>query len=216
MRSGGHEPRAAGRWVAALALLGAARSEAQTVAGIARDRATGGPVIGVIVALRDAADSVVVRGRTDSLGTFYVATPGPGRYSVVFVFDAHHGSVSAPFTVADTAAFHQAAYVVDVPTDTVYFEHEVTKPAAPTNNVAPSYPAALQARGIEGQLVAEFVVDTLGRAEPASFVARSSTHAEFVAAVRSALPRMRFLPAEREGRKVRQLVHQAFAFAIDR
>lgn len=199
---------------AMLLALAAAPLGAQTVAGVVRDRATGGPVVGTIVALRNATDSVIVRGRTDSLGTFYLATAGPGRYSVVFVFDARQGAVSAPFTVADTAAFHQAEYVVDVPAPAmhVYFEHEVSKPVAPENNVSPRFPAGLQAKGIGGEFTAEFVVDTSGLAEPASFVARGSTHPEFVEAVRAALPRMRFLPAERDGRKVRQLVQMGFAF----
>lgn len=186
------------------------------MAGLVRDRATGAPVVNTVVALRDAADSVIARGRTDSLGTFHLATAGPARYSVVFVFDARQGAVSTPFTVADTAAFHQAEYVVEVPTDTVYFEHEVAKPVAPENNVSPAYPSDLQQRGIEGSFVVEFVVDTLGRAEPGSLRVLQPAHQQFVTSVRRALPRMRFLPAEREGRRVRQLVHQAFAFAIGR
>jgi protein TonB len=38
----------------------------------------------------------------------------------------------------------------------------------------------------------------------------------FEQAVRSALPNMRFLPAEIGGRKVKQLVQQPFVFALQR
>ena len=42
-----------------------------------------------------------------------------------------------------------------------------------------------------------------------------STHDLFSRAVRDALARARFTPAEAGGRKVRQLVEQAFTFRID-
>ncbi|MDQ6830482.1 MAG: energy transducer TonB [Gemmatimonadota bacterium] len=49
-----------------------------------------------------------------------------------------------------------------------YFEFEVEKPAlAKEGNPSPRYPAALRARNIEGQVLAQFLVDTLGRADMA-------------------------------------------------
>lgn len=59
-----------------------------------------------------------------------------------------------------------------------------------------------------------FVVDTLGRAELGSLRILKSTHPLFSAAVRNALPRMRFLPAMRAGVKVRELVQQPFVFNV--
>jgi TonB family protein len=76
------------------------------------------------------------------------------------------------------------------------------------------YPEALFSKGIEGEVVAQFVVDTLGRAEPATFKALKSSHQLFTAAVRDALPTMRFTPAEVGGRKVRQLIQQPFTFSL--
>ena len=63
-------------------------------------------------------------------------------------------------------------------------------------------------------MLAQFVVDTTGRAQPGSFKVLKSTHELFTLAVKNALPQMRFLPAEIGGRKVKQLVQQPFAFAI--
>ena len=81
---------------------------------------------------------------------------------------------------------------------------------------APRYPPMLQSAGVEGNVRAQFVVDTLGRVEQGSFRALEATHDLFVVAVRDALLRARFSPAEAGGRKVRQLVEQTFTFTIRR
>ena len=74
------------------------------------------------------------------------------------------------------------------------------------------YPPALRAAGTSGVVVAEFVVDTAGRAEPAYFGAVSATDPLFTAAVREALSRLRFRPALLRGRPVRQIVRLPFEF----
>ena len=81
---------------------------------------------------------------------------------------------------------------------------------------APRYPEALRSSGVEGKVVALFVVDEKGRAEADSVRFQSSDNALFEEAVRRALPRMRFIPAEIGGRKVRQLVQMPFVFTIGR
>lgn len=97
------------------------------------------------------------------------------------------------------------------------FQFEVDKPAAALpGSASPAYPDMLKASGVEGSALVQFVVDTLGRAEPGSFKVLSGTHDAFGSAVRVTLPRMRFLPAEAGGRKVRMLVQQEFAFALNR
>lgn len=83
-------------------------------------------------------------------------------------------------------------------------------------SATPRYPSMLQSAGIDGSVRAQFVVDTLGRVEQGSFRALESTHDLFTAAVRDALARARFTPAEAGGRKVRQLVEQSFTFNITR
>lgn len=80
----------------------------------------------------------------------------------------------------------------------------------------PRYPSMLQSAGVEGSVRAQFVVDTLGRVEPGSFRALEATHYLFTAAVRDALLRARFSPAEAGGRKVRQLAEQTFTFTTGR
>jgi len=101
--------------------------------------------------------------------------------------------------------------------DQPYFDFQVEKPVvmAPGSQ-GPAYPDMLRSAGIEGQVLAQFVVDTTGRADMASFKALKSDNDLFTTAVKNALQRMRFLPAEVGGRKVKQLVQQPFQFSLNR
>jgi protein TonB len=101
--------------------------------------------------------------------------------------------------------------------DQAYFDFQVEKPVAPVpGSGTPSYPDILRSSSVEGQVLAQFTVDTTGRVEIASFTVISSTHDLFTASVKNALPRMRFLPAEIGGRKVKQRVQQPFVFNLNR
>jgi TonB family protein len=91
-----------------------------------------------------------------------------------------------------------------------------TPVAAKGNNPVPHYPSLLASAGVEGSVVMNFVVDTLGVVEKRSIVALHSSHALFEQAVRDALVRMRFTPAQVHGRNVRQLVEQTFVFSLNR
>jgi TonB family protein len=81
-------------------------------------------------------------------------------------------------------------------------------------SAAPAYPPEMLRRRIEGNVFVRYVVDTSGFADVASFEVLRSTHDDFAAAVRSALPDMRFNPARIGKRRVRQLVEQEFSFKI--
>lgn len=96
-----------------------------------------------------------------------------------------------------------------------YFEFQVEKTVlgAPGNPV-PTYPSMLQSAGVEGRVLAQFVVDTSGRADMKTFKVLETSHELFAQAVKTALPRYRFFPAEIGGKKVRQVVQQPFTFAI--
>lgn len=98
-----------------------------------------------------------------------------------------------------------------------YFEFQVEKPVrhAP-GSAAPRYPPALKAAGVEGEVLVQFVVDTLGAADLRSFKVLKASHGDFTESVKAALPDMKFVPAELRGRKVRQLVQQPFVFAIQK
>ena len=104
-----------------------------------------------------------------------------------------------------------------VNTDQPYFEFQVEKQVQQvpgSGNMR--YPDMLRSANIEGEVLAQFVVDTTGRYESGTFKVLKSSHDLFTAAVKNALPNMRFYPAEVGGRKVKQLVQQPFTFALSK
>ena len=102
-----------------------------------------------------------------------------------------------------------------VQSDQPYFEFQVEKPVVPApGSTSPRYPDMLRQAGVEGEVLAQFVVDTTGRAEPNSLKILKSSHDLFIQSVKNALPQMKFIPAEVGGRKVKQLVQQPFTFSI--
>lgn len=103
-----------------------------------------------------------------------------------------------------------------VPNDNqTYFSFQVEKQAERVGGASPQYPETLRGAGIQGEVDAQFVVDTTGRADMGTFKVLKSTNDLFTASVRQALPRMKFLPAEVGGHKVRQLVQQPFVFNLN-
>jgi protein TonB len=98
--------------------------------------------------------------------------------------------------------------------DGVWDAHVVERAVLPLGGASPRYPETLRAAGVEGEVVAEFVVDTAGRVEHEGVTIVAGAHPLFDAAVRDALRRMRFRPAEAGGRRVRQLVRQPFTFSL--
>ena len=94
---------------------------------------------------------------------------------------------------------------------------EVDKRAAPRpGGPYPRYPRELRERDVEGKVRLLFVVDTLGRAEMCTVRVMVSTDPLFTDSVLDVLPRMRFFPAERAGRKVRQRLELPVEFRLSR
>ncbi|MDP1892467.1 MAG: energy transducer TonB [Gemmatimonadaceae bacterium] len=132
------------------------------------------------------------------------------RFALAFLLAVVCATI-AQAQVRDTVTRQQSS------TEQTYFEFQVDKPVrhAP-GSAAPRYPPELKAAGVEGEVLAQFVVDTFGLALVQTFRVLKSTHGEFTASVKTALPGMKFVPAELRGRKVRQLVQQPFVFAIQK
>ena len=100
------------------------------------------------------------------------------------------------------------------PTEGAYFEFQVQQPAHQVSGRPPLYPPALREAHVEGRVLVQFVVDTLGRPETATFKVLMSSNDLLSAAVRDALPTMRYEPATIGDRRVRQVVQQPFTFAM--
>lgn len=96
-----------------------------------------------------------------------------------------------------------------------YFEFQVEEPATLLAPPDVRYPAALRTAeggGITGDVLAQFVVDTTGRVDPATAKVLRSTHPAFTAAILAVLPALAFHPARAGGRAVKQLVQLPFRF----
>lgn len=94
----------------------------------------------------------------------------------------------------------------------VFMEAQLDDPVQPINQPAPRYPAAMQAAGIAGRVVVQYIVGTDGKVEPASVKILSSTHKAFEEPAREAVLKSTFKPAKFKGAPVRQLVQQAISF----
>jgi protein TonB len=98
-----------------------------------------------------------------------------------------------------------------------YFEFQVEKQVSVApGNPPPRYPDMLRSSNVEGEVLAQFVVDTAGKADMKEFKVLKSTHDMFTAAVKAVLPNMKFYPAEVGGRKVKQLVQMPFQFNLSK
>jgi TonB family protein len=82
------------------------------------------------------------------------------------------------------------------------------------SSAAPVYPPELLAIGTQGLVRATYVVDTSGVVDTTTIKVILSNDPRFTASVVEALGHMRFRPAKRAGKAVRQLVEQKFSFKI--
>ena len=109
-----------------------------------------------------------------------------------------------------------AAAGATVDTDKNYADFEVERAVSPISGTTVAYPEGMRSSGAEGQVLAEFVVNENGRVETSSFKVLESTNSAFTAAVKAALPRMRFRPAQIGKTNVSQVVQQAFVFRLSK
>jgi TonB family protein len=112
---------------------------------------------------------------------------------------------------ADSIAAMTAARTASADT---YFEFQVDEPATMQGRANLRYAIELRNAGIEGTVLAQFVLGTDGRIDPSTFKVLTTDHEGFVESVREALPRMRYTAARKDGRAVRQLVQQPFVFQL--
>ncbi|HEY6829919.1 MAG TPA: M56 family metallopeptidase [Gemmatimonadaceae bacterium] len=146
-------------------------------------------------------DSVIVIDGVRQARAARAATPGIRTADTVATYYSKRTATERP--VAQGAA------------DPTYFEFQVEKPGSPRpGNVAPRYPDELRDARIEGEVLVQFVLDTLGRPDMDTFKVLRSTHDLFTNTVKSSLPNMLFYPAEVGGRKVKQLIQMPFNFNL--
>ncbi len=96
----------------------------------------------------------------------------------------------------------------------VFIEAVVDEPPERIAFPQPEYPRMLLEARIEGQVVLEAVIDTVGHAEPPSIKVISSTNRAFEAPAKDALRKALFRPGRVRGQAVRVLVHLPLRFVI--
>lgn len=96
----------------------------------------------------------------------------------------------------------------------VFLAAQLDDPVQPISQPKPRYPPALQAAGVTGHAVVEFIVNTEGKVEPGSVKIISSTHQAFEEPAREAILKSTFRPARYRGQPVRQLVNQRVSFQL--
>ena len=120
-----------------------------------------------------------------------------------------------PGGVSGEQATEEAAVAPLESPDSVYSVLSLEETATRVEgSAAPVFPPEMLEQGIEGRVRTRYVIDTTGRADSTSLQVLDATNDAFVLAVRAALPGMRFISANVQGRKVRQVVEQEFDFRI--
>ncbi len=100
--------------------------------------------------------------------------------------------------------------------DTVYAEAEVDEKAELLSSPPAEYPRILRRAGIQGRVVVQVVIDTLGRVEPGSPRVVSSSNPAFNEPALNAVREAVFRPARVHGRAVRVRVRAPIEFNVDR
>ena len=191
----------------------------QAVSGMIVGEQTLLPVTGARVALVDeAASSVLAQTNADSAGGyFHLAAPRPGHYRLR-ITQGRGGIVHSPaFTLDSGQVLEQVFAVPALPGAMLdaYPREEVTRRAMPKlRQRAPLYPRAQRDAGREGVVRVLVVVQANGRTRMDTFRVLESPHPDFTRAVRNAVRRWRFIPAEREGIPVAQVTRLSFDFGI--
>ncbi|HEX3158447.1 MAG TPA: energy transducer TonB [Gemmatimonadaceae bacterium] len=142
------------------------------------------------------------------------AALGAGLALIAIVAACETPTPTHVLTPDASASVRRASEPTPMGADQQYFEFQVEEPVSYVTGVAPQYPAELRAAGVNGSVMAQFVVDTMGRVEVGTFKAIESSHDLFTESVRRTLPELRFTPAKVGGRRVRQLVQQPFMFNL--
>lgn len=198
--------------LSALLLPASGTARAQTIGGRVIDAASRLPTRLLTVEVLGDSDRIVTTARTDTTGVFYAQMPTGGAFRLRFALDSLTTFDTDTIRVQNDE-FVQREFIVRLPR--VLSEREVEKHAKlKARSSMPRYPKEMMQQGVEGEVLAQFVVDSAGLVRLETFRALRSPGPEFTQAVREWLPSARFYPAEVGGRHVAQMVQQPFTFSL--
>jgi TonB family protein len=119
-----------------------------------------------------------------------------------------------PAEVTPTSASGAGLVVVPDSAGPVYLESRVTERPERLSNPPLEYPTELRGQRIQGSVLLQCVIDTLGRVEPGSVKVVSYTHPGFIDAARRALARLTYRAGRVNGRRVRVQAMVPFNWSI--
>lgn len=139
-------------------------------------------------------------------------TRGSGRCGAIVVW-TRQGELRPKKNVTTVSASDLAG---SVDRGTLYTAEQTDKPATLERDImeAVEYPEILRERRAAGQVMLEFVVDEQGYVEAETINIVATSDAVLADAVRTGLPRLRFVPAVRAGAPVRQVVLLPIQFTV--
>jgi len=204
--------------LAVVVLLGAAvpRLASQTLGGQVVQIDSKKPLAGAAVALVNDSAQVVASGSASSDGAFYLDAPSAGAYRLV-VLVSGASFVSPAVTLDSGKTIEKQFSVPDVPPSfaSALFARDVSTPAtAIPGSPRPTYPSALAERGTRALVSTMFVVDADGRPNIESFRALNAADEPFLDAIRESLKRTRFVPAQKDGAPIQQVVQYTYDFGM--
>ena len=113
------------------------------------------------------------------------------------------------------AAVHRSLRTgVKKETSEVFMESSVEEPPEVLSGPTLRYPAWLREQGIQGRVVVQFIVDSLGRAEPSSVKVIQTPNAGLDQPAMNYVLRARFRPGIVHGRPVRVLINLPIDFKV--
>jgi hypothetical protein len=203
-------------WTIALLAGASTHASAQTLGGQVVELNSKKPLAGAAVALVNDSALVVAQASASPDGAFYLDAPKAGGYRLVlFVSGASFVSPSVQLDSGKT--IERLFSVPNVPESfaSTLFARDVTSEATPLpGSPKPQYPSGLAEAGVRANVSTMFVVNENGQPDLETFrVLSTTTDERFVEAIRSALQRTRFVPAQKDSAAVRQVVQLTYDFA---
>jgi TonB family protein len=103
-----------------------------------------------------------------------------------------------------------------LPPDSAFKVEQVETPPWVLSCPRPDYPPAARASGMQGRVLVQMIVDTLGRPEPKTISILESPGLDLSLSARAAARGCLFGPARIHGRAVRVIIRMPYYFAVRR
>ena len=203
--------------LALVAGVGAGHADGQTLGGQVVQLATKKPLGGASVALVNDSARIVASTAASPEGAFYLDAPAAGGYRVV-LFVSGASFVSPALQLDSGKTVERLFSVPDVPetfTATLFARDVTTPTTIIPGSPKPTFPSGPASRGERALVSTMFVVSESGAPDMTTFRVLSTNDADFVLAVRDALHRTRFVPADKDGNAVAQVVQYTYDFGFE-